>query len=155
MSKENSSQWAFGFRSRRELKGVKAPLQDVANQALSYSPVDFGIIQGVRTSEEQARLVKTWASKTMNSRHLTGHAVDIMAYIGRQGRWDAGLYYRIAEAWWRASKDLGVSITWGGAWGRMLHEYPSAEAAMKAYTREREYPFLDLGHYELPREIYP
>jgi peptidoglycan L-alanyl-D-glutamate endopeptidase CwlK len=151
--------YQFSKRSLRNLQGIKPPLVDVAHQALGLSPVDFGIISGVRTREQQARLVKAGASETMDSRHLTGHAVDLAAYIGRSLRWDFALYVQIAEAWRSASLALGIPISWGAAWRRELGDWPSAEAAMNDYIRERRRKklkvFLDAGHFELPRSRYP
>lgn len=145
--------YQFSKRSLRNLQGLKPPLVDLAHQALALSSVDWGVIEGLRTRERQAALVKAGASQTMDSRHLTGHALDIAAYVGRSIRWDFNLYVQIAEAWRSASLALGTPVIWGAAWRRPLHEWQSAEAAMNDYIGERrkvkKTPFLDAGHYEL------
>lgn len=130
--------YQFSKRSLRNLQGIKPPLVDLAHQALALSKVDFGIIEGLRTRERQAKLVAAGASQTLDSRHLTGHAVDLAAYIGRSLRWDFNLYIDIAEAWRAAALALGIPIIWGAAW-----------------RRQRTRPFLDAGHFELPRSRYP
>ena len=62
----------FSKRSLTNLEGVHHDLVEVAHLALSISPIDFVIIDGVRTIEEQRILVAKGKSKTMDSRHLTG-----------------------------------------------------------------------------------
>ena len=80
----------------------------------------------------QQQLFNSGASTTMNSRHLTGHAVDLGAWVGAV-RWDWPLYHRIAEAMKAAAAELGVSIIWGGDWKT----------------------FKDGPHFELDRKVYP
>jgi hypothetical protein len=99
------------------MRGVDPRLVAIASRALAYSTVDFGVIEGLRSTERQKELVLTKASKTMNSRHLTGHAIDVMAYIGADGRWEEPLYHPINDAFQQAAKELGIAITWGGSWG--------------------------------------
>ena len=81
----------LSVRSKGKLEGVHPDLVRVVTKAIQITPVDFGVTQGLRTLEQQRAYVASGASKTMNSRHLTGHAVDVMAYIGREGRWDMSL----------------------------------------------------------------
>ena len=104
-------------RSLGNLAGVHPDLRAVMDRALQTSPVDFSVIEGLRTQARQAELVRIGASKTMNSRHLTGHAVDLLP-IGPDGKgafaWP--LYYKLAPAVKQAAKELGVDIDWGGDW---------------------------------------
>ena len=65
-----------------KLKGVNIDLVSVVHRALELSDIDFAVTEGLRTKERQAELVKAGASKTMNSRHITGHAVDLAAIVG-------------------------------------------------------------------------
>ena len=101
--------------------------------AIAISPVDFAITEGLRTLDRQKQLVEAGASKTMNSRHLTGHAVDVAAFIGRELRWDWPLYERLSESVKQAAKIVQIPIEWGGDWKR----------------------FRDGPHFQLPWEIYP
>ena len=78
----NKSGFVLGARSLKNLEGVNPNLIKVVKRAIEISPVDFAVIEGVRTKARQAELVKKGASKTMNSRHITGHAVDIAPYVG-------------------------------------------------------------------------
>lgn len=103
-------------RSRSRLKGVHPALIAVVEAAIVRSPVDFMVTEGLRTPARQAALVRAGASRTLKSRHLTGHAVDIAALVDGQIRWDWPLYPRIAEAFKAAALALGVPVIWGGDW---------------------------------------
>jgi peptidoglycan L-alanyl-D-glutamate endopeptidase CwlK len=122
----------FGSRSLSRLKGVHPDLVKVAHLALSYSPLDFTITEGLRTRARQQELFNEGASKTRNSRHITGHAIDIAAMVGGKVRWDWPLYPRIAEAFKRASKELDVPIIWGGGW-KSLRDGPHFELDRRRY----------------------
>jgi peptidoglycan L-alanyl-D-glutamate endopeptidase CwlK len=67
-------------RSRERLQGVNRDLVRVVEQAIQITTIDFGVTQGLRTIEQQRKYVASGASATMDSRHLTGHAVDVAAY---------------------------------------------------------------------------
>ncbi len=110
----------FSKRSLDNLAGVATPLQLIVSRALLYSEVDFGVIEGIRTVERQQEMVAKGSSKTMNSYHLTGKAVDLMAYKNGKGSWDLALYVKINEAMQRAASELGFTITWGGSWKTLV-----------------------------------
>jgi peptidoglycan L-alanyl-D-glutamate endopeptidase CwlK len=54
-------------RSLDRLEGVDWRLQAVAKQAITLTKTDFGVIQGIRTLEQQKELVAKGASQTMKS----------------------------------------------------------------------------------------
>ena len=99
-----------------KLQGVHPDLVNVVKLALTKSPVDFTVTEGLRTLERQKELVAAGASQTLNSRHLTGHAVDLAAVVGKEVRWDWPLYSKIADAMKNAAIELKVNIQWGGDW---------------------------------------
>ena len=119
-------------RSLAALKGVHPDLVAVVHEAIRVTPVDFMVTEGLRSPQRQAALVKSGASRTLNSRHLTGHAVDVAAWLDGQVRWDWPLYPRIAEAFKLAAKAKGVPLVWGGDWPR-LRDGPHFELCRKAY----------------------
>ena len=125
--------FVLGSRSLSRLDGVHPDLVKVVLRAIQITKVDFTVLEGLRTKERQKKLVESGASKTMNSRHLTGHAVDLGAYVDGEVRWDWPLYHKIADAMKRASVDVGVPIEWGGDWQS----------------------FKDGPHWELPWSKYP
>jgi peptidoglycan L-alanyl-D-glutamate endopeptidase CwlK len=117
--------------------------------------VDFGVTEGVRTVERQKELVEKGASQTMKSKHITGDAVDLMAYIGGKGCWELNVYDEVADAMKAAAKELDVKIKWGAAWSvDCLNDWEdTAEAAMNSYVDLRRSqgrrPFIDGPHFEL------
>jgi peptidoglycan L-alanyl-D-glutamate endopeptidase CwlK len=125
--------FAFGERSIKNLTGVNADLVRVAHKALALSQIDFAVIEGLRTKARQAELMAAGASKTMNSRHITGHAIDVAPIIGGKIRWDWPLFDELAKAFKLAAKDENVPIVWGGDW----------------------VSFKDGPHFELDRRKYP
>lgn len=105
--------YQLGQRSLEKLEGVHPDLVSVVKRAIQISEQDFSVGEGLRSVARQKELVATGKSKTMNSRHLTGHAVDIFPY---PVSWDWKYYYPIADAMKQAARELGVSIEWGGDW---------------------------------------
>jgi hypothetical protein len=112
----NAMKLKFSLRSEQNLVGVKPDLLRVVRRALELSDVDFGVTEGVRALSRQRDLFATGKSRTMNSRHLTGDAVDVVAFAGGKVSWEWEHYEKIAAAFKRASVELGVSIEWGGDW---------------------------------------
>lgn len=103
-------------RSEKNLAGVHPKLVSVVRRAADVSDIDFMVIEGLRTVERQKQLVAKGASKTMNSKHITGHAVDIAPMVDGEIRWDWPLYHKLAPIIKQSAKDMGVNITWGGDW---------------------------------------
>lgn len=102
--------------SLTRLRGVDQRLVDVIKEASKISSVPFQVTEGLRTRERQAYLVKTGKSKTMNSYHLRGKAVDVVAMPGGKVSWNLVDYRKINTAVQKAAKKLGVNVTWGGTW---------------------------------------
>jgi peptidoglycan L-alanyl-D-glutamate endopeptidase CwlK len=125
--------FAFGERSKKNLTGVHPDLVKVATKALELSQIDFTVTEGLRTKERQAQLMAAGASKTMNSRHITGHAIDIAPIIAGEVRWDWPPFQELAKAFKLAAKEENVLIVWGGDW----------------------VSFKDGPHFELDRRKYP
>ena len=123
----------LGKRSIERLQGVHPDLVRVVERAIDLTPVDFTVLEGLRSPERQQTLVASGASQTLNSRHITGHAVDLGAWVDNQVDWSWPLYTKIANAMKAAASELGVSIVWGGDWRT----------------------FKDGPHFELDRRYYP
>jgi len=115
-----------------KLDGVHPDLIRVVRRAIQLTEIDFTITEGRRTIERQKQLVAAGASRTMNSRHITGHAVDFAALVGGKVRWDWPLYAKIAAVFKRAAKELGVFIVWGGDW-KSFKDGPHVELDRKKY----------------------
>ena len=142
-------------RSLGKLEGVDSRLIDVVERAIELTKVDFGVIYGMRTVEEQEKLVAAGKSQTMKSNHLVGRAVDLMAYVDGKGCWELNVYDDLCDAMKEAAEELGTPIKWGAAWSEGdIRTYPgTAEDAMMKYIDLRRSqgrrPFIDGPHFEL------
>jgi len=123
----------LGPRSKMRLNGVHPDLVKVVERAIHLSTVDFTVLEGLRDPERQKKLYEAGASQTLNSRHITGHAVDLGAWVDDQVDWSWPLYAQINAAMQEAARQLGVKIVWGGGWKT----------------------FKDGPHFELDRKEYP
>lgn len=106
-------------RSLNNLKGVHVDLQNIVKRAIVITEIDFVVIEGVRDYRRQQTLFSAGASGTLNSRHLTGHAVDVAALLHGKASWDWPLYTKIAKAFKQAAEELQLEIEWGGDWTRL------------------------------------
>jgi len=127
------STFRLSKRSRERLVGVHPDLVAIVEKAITLTPVDFVVLDGVRTLARQKQLLAAGATRTLDSRHLTGHAVDLGAWVGREVRWDWPLYRHIAAAMKAAARSLDLQVDWGGDWTS----------------------FKDGPHFQLPRLRYP
>ena len=149
------SQFKLSRRSLDRLQGVDERMVAVVKYAITAAKTDFGVIQGMRTIEQQKELVAKGASQTMKSKHLDGLAVDLMAYINGRGSWELNLYDDLADAMKEGANAVNVKVRWGAAWH--IDDIGSwdgtMEDAMNAYIDLRRSqgrrPFIDGPHFEL------
>ncbi|EDA5930028.1 M15 family metallopeptidase [Salmonella enterica subsp. enterica serovar Java] len=127
------SSFQFSQRSETALQGVHPDLIRLARSALSLSSVDFGVTEGLRSMAREKEMVAEGHSETLHSRHLTGHAIDVVAYVNGAVSWDWSLYKQIAAAFEQASASLGIPVEWGGNWQTLK----------------------DGAHFQLPWATYP
>ena len=131
----------WSARSLKNLEGVHPDLRRILDRALQDSPVDFVVIEGLRTKARQAELFAKGASKTMKSRHLTGHAIDLVPLLDLDGdgqietheMFNWPLMRKLAPHLKAAAKAVNVPIEWGGDWTT----------------------FPDGPHWQLPAKAYP
>lgn len=123
--------------SRRKLVGVHPDLVRVVKRAIGLTSVDFRVGEGLRTPKRQRQLVRAGASTTLNSRHLTGHAVDLHALVGGKLHWDWPLYNLIAKAMKEAARLESVDIEWGGDW-KKFKDGPHFQLSWKKYPIKRK-----------------
>lgn len=119
--------------SADRLLGLHADLVRVVHRCAEESAVDFMVLEGLRSREKQLQYLKAGASQTMDSRHRTGHAVDLAARVDGGIRWDWPLYHLLAREMKAAAAAESIDIEWGGDW----------------------VSFPDGPHFQLPRDKYP
>lgn len=123
--------YKLGTRSLQNLSGVHPDLVAVVKLAISITEQDFTVIEGIRNINRQRELVKAGKSTTMNSRHITGHAVDMVPWPVDWN--DLERFEVMSEAMKQAAEELDIPIVWGGDWKS----------------------FYDAPHFELDRKVYP
>lgn len=142
----------FGTRSQASLTGVHPDLQRITARALLLSPVDFQVIEGLRTVARQKELVARGASKTMDSRHIQGCAVDLWP-IGKDGKLltsgtkvkEKALWTALGEinhAMKSAATFYGVPLVWGGDW-QSFKDGPHFELRKSVYPNGTQFASLD------------
>jgi peptidoglycan L-alanyl-D-glutamate endopeptidase CwlK len=125
--------YKFSAKSLERLSGVHPKLVQVMEEAIKSSPLDFSIAQGLRTLEQQKALFESGKSKTMRSRHLTGHAVDIAVFVDGTITWELNKYRVVTDHIKTVAKRLGIPIECGIDWTS----------------------FIDGPHIQLPWSSYP
>ena len=121
----------FGKKSLKRLKGVDTLLVNVLNQAIKH--FDFTVIEGKRSLETQKKYVAKGVSKTLESKHLDGKAVDLSPYPLDYD--DEERFVYLGGFILGVASQLGVKLRWGLDWNN------------DTYTRDTK--FRDLGHFEI------
>ena len=148
-------EFKLSSRSLSRLEGVDPGLVSVVKRAIELTPIDFGVTEGLRTLEKQKEYVAKGVSKTLKSKHITGEAVDLVAYLGSRISWELTLYDNIADAMKEAAIELDVPIRWGAAWHIPdIRQYDgNMQEATDEYVQLRRSqgrrPFIDAPHFEI------
>lgn len=126
----------LGAASQARLNSVRSDLKAVCYKAFETLPFDVTIIEGVRDQKRQAELFKQGKTKVMNSRHMSGNAIDMAPYPVDWN--DTARFVTLAHHMFAAAKELGITIRWGGNWSRVDE------------TQKPPSSFVDMPHFELP-----
>ena len=118
-------------KSLQKLEGVHPDMVAVVKLAISITGQDFSVGEGLRSVSRQKKLVATGKSTTMNSRHITGHAVDLFPY---PLSWDWEYFYPIADAMKAAAKELKIDLEWGGDW-KSFPDGPHFQLSWEGYPK--------------------
>lgn len=151
-----NDKFKLGAASEKELNGVKTELILITRLAIRLTTQDFTVYDGLRTLKEQQAHVKAGTSKTHNSKHLQGLAVDLVPWINGKPVWDWDGCYKIAQAFDAAATHLGYAnkVRWGGAWDRMLSDFGNPddwaayETEVSQYHKRTGKSFVDGPHFE-------
>ncbi len=147
--------FSLSNKSNALLSGVNPDLVKVVQLAIKNSSVDFTVVEGLRTKERQAQLLKQGKTQTMASMHIIGRAVDIAPIVNGTISWDLKDYFPVAKAMQDAAKTLGIKIRWGAAWsvpdfGAFSGSPKDAVDKYVAYKKANGgRPFIDAPHFEL------
>ena len=123
--------YKLGTRSLQSLSGVHPDLVAVVKKAIQITEQDFTVIEGIRNINRQRQLYKAGKSTTMNSRHITGHAIDMVPW---PVDWDDLERFNVmAEAMKTAAEVQEIPIVWGGDW-KSFYDAPHFELDRKKYS---------------------
>jgi peptidoglycan LD-endopeptidase CwlK len=122
----------YAARTARNLTGVHADLVKVAMRAIEITEVPFLVTEGLRSMKRQRELVAAGASKTLKSRHLTGHAIDIVPIVSGEVSWKTPAFIQPLAAFRTAAKELGVSIELGADW-KSWKDHPHIQLSRKTH----------------------
>lgn len=146
----------LGAGSMKELSGVNPTLVHVVQRAIQLTTQDFCVYDGIRSVKEQQAHVTAGTSKTMQSKHLSGLAVDLVPWINGKPVWDWTGCYKIAFAMDLSATEAGVAakIRWGGAWDRTLADFGGdlgsyAQEVTRYRARHVGPDFVDGPHFEI------
>ncbi len=109
-------------RSKNNLKGVNNVLIEIVEKSVEifntkYNEESYFVVtEGVRTLERQKQLLAENKSQTLDSYHITGHAIDVALFLNGKITWNLKDYKKLADIIKQAAKDLGYDIVWGGDW---------------------------------------
>lgn len=132
-----------------KLQGVHPDLVRVVKKAAELTEQPFIVVEGRRDLARQKKLLAAGATTLLKSRHLTGHAVDLVPVIDGKVRWDWPLYLKLAVTMRAAAQALNIPIRWGGTWDVIN----STKGAFTTAMLSKKFP--DGPHFELPRALYP
>jgi peptidoglycan LD-endopeptidase CwlK len=136
LNKEMNMTFFLNERSLKNLEGVHPDLRKVAYKAADICPkeMQFVVTEGLRSIEKQRENMANGASKTMNSRHLTGHAFDVAVFVNGEYKQDWPLYTKLSKTIKEAAKLEGVKIEWGGDW-KTIKDGPHYQLPWKLYKK--------------------
>lgn len=132
-------------QSEANLNGVRADLVAVVHRAVEICPQAFMVFEGLRTRDRQRALMSMGVTKTMDSKHLTGDAVDLVPLRAGKPVWEWDLIYPIATAMRQAAQELGTQIRWGGFRDVLNGTTETVRDLVATYVRECK----DDGHKAL------
>lgn len=151
--------FALGTTSEAHLVGVQPKLICCVRYAIKRTQQDFTVFEGLRSIERQRELVAKGASRTLDSYHLDGFAVDLVPWIAGRAQWQPAPCIEVARMMQQASWDLAVRLVWGAVWDRELGSLDAADldgevdAYVARYKRAHpdKKPLIDYPHFQLVR----
>ena len=99
--------YILGNKSKAQLVGVEPGIIANVVIAISICQSDFSVFDGIRGARQQAHMVQTGVSTSLNSYHLYGNAVDLVPWFDGRNWWDSSdpvIQKRIDKAF----KDIAI-----------------------------------------------
>lgn len=122
--------FTFGIKSLSKINDSKfhPKLRMLLMEAIKTTPIDFTVLETVRTVEQQKQNVAKGVSKTMKSRHIPStnksglcEAFDIAPC---PVDWkNIARFVELSKHIFTTANKLGIQIEWGGNW-KTFKDYP-------------------------------
>lgn len=122
----------YAARTAKNLTDVHPDLVKVALRAIEITEVPFLVTEGMRSMKRQRELVAAGASKTLKSRHITGHAIDIVPIVSGEVSWKTPAFLLPLQAFRTAAKELGVNVEFGADW-KSWKDHPHIQLSHKSH----------------------
>jgi len=133
---------SFSKLSLGRLSTAHPKLQELFSEAIKTTPIDFMVVCGYRSREDQDKAVLEGKSKTPwpTSKHnrQPSEAVDICPMVNGQLSWNKAKLRKLATHILGEAKRLGISIRWGGDFN------------MNGVVGDDK--FIDMPHFELRKD---
>ncbi|MDG4856405.1 M15 family metallopeptidase [Mesorhizobium sp. WSM4982] len=142
--------YKLSAQSMKLMTGVHPDLVKVIVRAQELAPFQLIVTEGLRSVAQQRENIRKGVSWTMNSRHLTGHAVDVAPAVNGKASYSWPLYYKLAPIVKQAAHELGVPVEWGGDW-RKNKDGPHWQLPFRQYPAHKSSVGL-LGMDEMERD---
>jgi len=124
----------LGKTSEENLEGVHPEIVALVRHAIEHTTQDFSVFEGLRSPARQKALFVAGASRTLESYHLTGEAVDLVPFVEGRVQWQAPLCIKVARFMLDASRKLSVPVVWGGVWDRPLASLHPAKLEQEVHA---------------------
>lgn len=129
-------------RDKKTLIGVDPRLVKIVVRAAEiYAPQKFIVLEGLRSKERQAELLKQKKTRTLNSQHIVGRAVDTAPLTGKLIDWENwDKFQDVATCMMDAAKEFNIPLQWGADWDM---------DGLTAKQGDKDEKFIDGPHYQL------
>jgi peptidoglycan L-alanyl-D-glutamate endopeptidase CwlK len=104
----------------RDITLLKPEMQEMVNKIyrdiIVFNRLPIELFEGIRTQERQQWLFDQGYSKTLNSRHFDGSAVDFVYCVDGHWSWDNYTLHYIEFLGKRVMELYPDKLVWGGSW---------------------------------------
>lgn len=151
-----------------KLNRAHPDLKRLALRIAELTPANLAwrVEQTDRTKAQQLENIKKGVSATKNSRHIPGKnkmamAMDLTVMVNGSPSWSWPNYYKLQTITRQAARELGIKVTWGAVWDRLLNDLKGpldlehANYVVRFRRANNRSPLADGPHIELSRQLYP
>ena len=107
----------LGHGTRQNLRGCHPTILELAELVITRTTVDFCVIPGGGfRSKQQAENNAKRGTGVLTSRHLTGDAIDFVAFVDGKPSWELKHYGPLMECVYECADELNFLFVHGADW---------------------------------------